>query len=645
MLLQRSTAVAILVGTFVFRWATIDFDNDYFMHVAWAAAMLRGEWPVRDFVEPGFILQTLVAYIGFGLGGYQLLWEGALACALISTGALLLFVTSRRLGISLWLAVAAVVLAVASYPRLYAYPKAFVYPAALWAIALYVTRPSTRALTLLAGVTALAFLFRHDHGAWIGVVSALALALAHWQPRAAVKAIATYAGITLAMTAPWLLWVAVSGHAAQYAGFLSGQSQGLVTNRFTPAHPLRLDRSAPLVALAPVDFPQVGIRWAAGLADDERQRLEARYGLEPLADAGKYRLLAVDAQNVRALIGDPAVEDTSGIDRGSLRVPSGLVPWAYLQTQRYVPPIRLRLLPGLVNAANAQAWLTYVSFAVPWIALAAALALLAQRQARDLVAVRAIVIPAAVLSMIVYQTLVRGSADSRLGDIAAITALLLAWICARAWTQQGRAALWLKPLVAVALALTLGSAVSYGKVVDRLAGAGVDGPANLARRIGDVRERYASRPLDVFAPPGVTGLPALARWLHECTTADERVSVIGFEPQLFVVAERGFAGGMAFYDLAWASGGADQQLTVERWSRQRVPFVLAMASEWGSFSRDYPRVRGWIDEHYDELRRSSFGGNKDVIVLRARSFQAAGTHGGTGLPCTSSAERATRRDP
>ena len=141
MALQRATAAAILVGTFFLRWATIDFDNDYFMHVAWAAAMLRGDWPVRDFVEPGFILQTLVSYLGFGLGGYQLAWEGALACALIATGALLLFLTARRLGLSIWLAIAAVALAVASYPRLYAYPKAFVYPAALWAIALYVTRP------------------------------------------------------------------------------------------------------------------------------------------------------------------------------------------------------------------------------------------------------------------------------------------------------------------------------------------------------------------------------------------------------------------------------------------------------------------------------------------------------------------------
>ena len=53
------------------------------MHVAWAAETLRGHWPVRDFVEPGFPLQTLLSYAGFRLGG-ELFWEGIVACGLIA---------------------------------------------------------------------------------------------------------------------------------------------------------------------------------------------------------------------------------------------------------------------------------------------------------------------------------------------------------------------------------------------------------------------------------------------------------------------------------------------------------------------------------------------------------------------------------
>ena len=51
---DRILTLIVAAGTFVLRWLTLDFDNDYFMHMAWAADMLRGQWPVRDFVEPGF---------------------------------------------------------------------------------------------------------------------------------------------------------------------------------------------------------------------------------------------------------------------------------------------------------------------------------------------------------------------------------------------------------------------------------------------------------------------------------------------------------------------------------------------------------------------------------------------------------------
>ena len=74
--IDRILTLTVAAGTFVLRWLTLDFDNDYFMHMAWAADMLRGQWPVRDFVEPGFPLQTWLAYAGLRFGGYQLSWEG-----------------------------------------------------------------------------------------------------------------------------------------------------------------------------------------------------------------------------------------------------------------------------------------------------------------------------------------------------------------------------------------------------------------------------------------------------------------------------------------------------------------------------------------------------------------------------------------
>ena len=65
----RWLSAGVFGATFLFRWLTLEFENDYFMHVAWAAEMLRGDWPVRDFVEPGFPLQTGLAYLAFRLAG------------------------------------------------------------------------------------------------------------------------------------------------------------------------------------------------------------------------------------------------------------------------------------------------------------------------------------------------------------------------------------------------------------------------------------------------------------------------------------------------------------------------------------------------------------------------------------------------
>ncbi len=640
-IIGASIPTGVFAGTFLFRWVTLDFDNDYFMHVAWAAEMLRGEWPVRDFVEPGFILQTFVSYAGLRAGGYQLAWEGAAASALIALSATFVYLTCRRIGIPRGLALLAVVLAVASYPRLYAYPKAVVYPAALWAMAVYIGGPTRRALLLLSAITAAAFLFRHDHGVWIGIVMTAGLLIVHGTDlRAGAKAAARYAFVAVFLVAPWLMWVVVSGQAGPYFGFLTGQSQGLVTNRIVPDRTFEIDRSMPVVAMAPIDLPRIRIRWAADAPPDVRLERARLYGLEPLPEIDEYRLANTGLANVRALVEDPAVEDTSGIDRSTLRVPSGMFPWMYLQLQQYLPLVRVRVLPGVIGPANAQAWLTWVTFVLPWIVLVAVLvaAAVSRRGGRSVVSdrhrgYRPLIVSAALLSLVTYQTIVRGSPDSRLGDVAAVTALLLAWTTWRAWTLHGWPRLALRPVAIVLIVSSVAAATSYGQVIRRLGDAGIDGPTNFLRRAGGVGTRYGARPLDLFAPPGSAGLAGLARWLNECTHEQDRVSVIGFEPQIFVYSERGFAGGMAFYDLGWASSDQDQRNTIERWARQQVPIILAMESEWSSFSRDYPMIRSWIDQRYDIERQSAFGGQKALTVLRNRSLRSVATHEATELPC------------
>ena len=94
----------------------------------------------------------------------------------------------------------------------------------------------------------------------------------------------------------------------------------------------------------------VDVRWAATVDDGARVQLEQRYRLarpDPQGDRTfSYALTDRSLENVRNLVRDPAVEDTHGIDRPTLRVdPSA--PWIPYVTPRPVIPVGLEYLSVL----------------------------------------------------------------------------------------------------------------------------------------------------------------------------------------------------------------------------------------------------------------------------------------------------------
>jgi hypothetical protein len=626
--------IAVWVGVTSFRWLTIDFDNDYFMHVAWATEVLRGQLPVRDFVEPGFPLQTLISFASMKLFGVQIAVEGFVACAFVGLGSVCTYRVCRMLGAARGLSLLAAITAALAYPRLYAYPKVFAYPAALLAIAAYVKSPRRLTLALTATMTSVAFLFRHDHGIWIAFVALIAFALAHrsdW--RLASRSMAQFAALTGMFTSPWLLWVMMSGYGEQYVRTLGGQGVDAVGDWRLPDRKFAFDATAPLLTMLPIRYPEVGIRWHEETTNDVRRDREIRYRLAPVAtSADAYQLEDVSPENVIALLRDPVVHDTRGIDRQTARVPSGGFSWATQQVYQAVPLLRLRILPGVIRAENALPWLTYATFVLPWLLLVHA-AWRTWRSARSLEPDAIIAVAAGVMAIIAYQRLVRGSPDSRIGDVAPLTAIIGAYLTTHIWRVRGRWRWISRMTISVAALVTACSALGYGRVGTRLEVAGIDGPTNMLRRAHGLYTSYRGRPLDVFAPPDATGLPLLARWLNACTEPEQRVAVIGFEPQLNVWAERGFAGGLAYFNLGWMSDPRDQRIALTRWRGQDVPFALMMAAEADAFPNNYAVVSKWLDERYVAVAQSEFGGNKPVTVYIERGRIAANTHEATGLPC------------
>ena len=71
-------AVGAGVVTALVRLAAFNgFENDHFMHVAWAQQLELGALPGRDFVEPGMPLAIVLSAIA------QLVWPGFLSEAVL----------------------------------------------------------------------------------------------------------------------------------------------------------------------------------------------------------------------------------------------------------------------------------------------------------------------------------------------------------------------------------------------------------------------------------------------------------------------------------------------------------------------------------------------------------------------------------
>jgi hypothetical protein len=241
---------------------------------------------------------------------------------------------------------------------------------------------------------------------------------------------------------------------------------------------------------------------------------------------------------------------------------------------------------------------------------------------------------ACVLCLIVVQTLVRRSPDSRLPDVANVTAVLGAWVSAklldvggglgrlarRTWTVA----------VATAVIATLWSVWTFAEASASLETSRLlHGPVGVWKRMRTVSANLHTRPVDNWTreSPGQGGL---VRYVFECTGPTDRLLVTWFAPEVFFQAERAFAGGQVYLMPRWHSSPADQRLTVERLEKQRVPIVLEKADE--DYASYFPLVADYLRGRY---RPAPIQGEsmRDFRVLVDTHLTPTGTYEPLGTPC------------
>ena len=152
-------------------------------------------------------------------------------------------------------------------------------------------------------------------------------------------------------------------------------------------------------------------------------------------------------------------------------------------------------------------------------------------------------------------------------------------------------------------------------------------------QLGAVNSRLRRRPVDEWAPPESTGLPAVIRYLFDCTSPSDRVLVTWYAPDVFFYAERGFAGGQTFLYGGWHASVSDQRLTIERMQQQSVPIILAREDRVETFRQGFPLIYDYVRTRY-RLAESTFGGvATPVLVFVDTRLDPTGEHPVLGLPC------------
>ncbi len=173
--------VLVAVVTFFYRYLTLEFTNDHFVHLSRAFQIVEGEVPLRDFFDPGLFLQYYASAAALLWSGHNLLGEGLLTAGFIALGSALTFLAAH-LGV-------AVVLdrrgsGDARHPRdatSLQLPEGRLLRAGdRCRLRATFIAPADRGPPRSRSRPPLAFLFRYDHGVYISVSIAVLLLIRHW---------------------------------------------------------------------------------------------------------------------------------------------------------------------------------------------------------------------------------------------------------------------------------------------------------------------------------------------------------------------------------------------------------------------------------------------------------------------------------
>ena len=559
--------------------------NDNFLHLTLAKQWLAGDWPVRDFFDEASILQYAISAVAQAIGGDRLISEAVVVGLAWAVSTYLVFVLVRRLsGYSMVAAVAALLLITAG-ARGYSYPKGLVYAVAATLWWQYVDSPTTRRVVLLGAWAAVAFYWRADHGVYVALAVPIACLVAHGLRPAIVTRCLAAGATTVALVAPFLVYVQATLRVPEYVqtGVAAAQTEHVTQGPH--AWPvLRFWTNAAIIEPAESYAPTIGIRWTSESSAEERRQLLARYDLTLIesedAAVDRVRLSARSVANLRAVINEPIVADTAGVDRSS----GTLSPASWETFRRWKfdhPWLRVRILPTLDSEARTSEIAVALFYALPIAMIVAA-----PWFARSLSGPNAAQLAGfASWALIVDAAMLRLPFPARMADAVVLSAIVFGCCVAAIWRAATVSRGLLRPLLGVAaLALSIAVFVTvtvagrFGDRITDLAGGWTSLARAQAAWSAVYEELVASPPLSYYIDKRARFSLHLAAYVRDCVPETERLLVFWFEPEIYYYGDRLMAQRHLVFPPAWANVAHEQTMTLERINRFAPPIALARRS-------------------------------------------------------------------
>lgn len=599
---HRAFLVVVAALTVVVLILTADsqiYDTNYYL-LSEATSILAGDHPYRDFYEWGALL---AAYLSAGaqiLVGHRLIGEFALQWLFIVAGVVLSFRVGLRLSgsVAASLAMVPFVLVILAYTPTYHYSKLFFFPLTIWLAWQYMDGPTALRGGVFGLMTALAFLFRHDYGVYIGFASVVAFALARVTVPASrrleclLRDSAAYVGVVAVVLAPWLVVVQMSEGLIEYARMRAAMyeepADRVVYSALLTLNPARQLLPEPPPPPTPA---VVGFFWKPETNEAQQRQLERQVGLRLLADRdsrGRLRYEVANVYDLGLFALDPYITDGSGFE------------WDRLEELR----------DGLPTHDNTALWLEQMSLLVPMLLLLSAAVGFWRSRYRSDTPLRAdacrMLLAGSFLAL-VDASLFRQ--PSYMTTVAPVTAALSArFLAARSLTVRSGAI--------VALLLTSFAAFVWTRdsVIYR--------PSQFAHSVSQAFKQ-------LWPSPPVDGSPSQSlRYLYQCTVPGDRLLVTGSTPyQVSYYAQRPFAGGHLFWNEGWRSDPLHQQQLLALIERQSVPFAFSTHDPVMEEFKRYSKIWQYLEDNYLEVE--GFQGR--LLIDKRR--QPTGTFGPTALPC------------